>query len=212
MNKLIAILCLTIAFSAGVAAQTDNNNSGGEYKKNEFFVGYSNQQVRDGGERRTFHGVEGSYTRNFQRYFGIKADVAGAFRNDDFTITGTEPPPGNFTLNVRNKTQRYTFMGGIQIKDNATKARFKPFAHALAGIAVTRSTTNLNCLNGSCPVSPILNFNSTDVGFSGAFGGGLDIRINEKFDFRAIQIDYNPIYSDSRVENNVRFGIGIVFK
>src|SRR5687767_15484025 len=31
----------------------------------------------------------------------------------------------------------------------------------------------------------------SETGFSGVFGGGLDIRINDRVDFRAIQIDLN---------------------
>ena len=44
-----------------------------------------------------------------------------------------------------------------------------------------------------------------------AVGGGLDIKINEKIDLRAIQVDYAPIFSGF-LQNNIRFGVGLVFK
>jgi hypothetical protein len=50
-----------------------------------------------------------------------------------------------------------------------------------------------------------------ETGFGGAFGGGLDIKINDRIDFRAIQVDYNPVYTNRSFDNNVRIGVGIVF-
>jgi hypothetical protein len=206
MNKLINALCLTIILSAAIFAQ---NSSGDEYKKHEFFVGYSNQQI-DGGNYVTFHGFEASATRNFNRYFGIKADVSGAYRSQNFTsniVTGT----GTTTFSAEQKGSLYNFLGGVQVKDNATTARFKPFAHALVGVAHTRSKVgNVVCQGTNCP--PISATTFTDTGFGGAFGGGLDIKINDRIDFRAIQVDYNPVYTSSSFDNNVRFGVGIVFK
>lgn len=205
MNQLIKAFCLTLIFSLCALAQT----GGDEYKKNEFFVGYSNQQV-DAGNHITFNGVEASYVRNFHRYFGIKADVSGAYRNSRFSssiIGGTTTT--SFTAD--QKGSLYNFLGGIQVKDNATQGRFKPFAHALAGVAHTRSkVSNIACQGTQCP--SLIEATYTDTGFGGAFGGGLDIKINDRFDFRAIQIDYNPVYTGSSFDNNVRFGIGIVIK
>ena len=51
MCKFIKAFCLTIALSVGVFAQTTTD----EYNKNEFFVGYSKQQV-DRGDYTTHHG------------------------------------------------------------------------------------------------------------------------------------------------------------
>lgn len=69
-----------------------------------------------------------------------------------------------------------------------------------------------------------------DAGFAAAFGGGLDVRLNDRIDIRVIQIDYNPMrfdFSDfgaigvpgtptplgdpKRTLHNFRIGIGIVF-
>jgi hypothetical protein len=210
MNKLLKAFCLSLVLSICVFAQ----NSDDEYKKNEFYVGYSNQQVSDG-NRESFHGFEIAVVRNFSRYFGIKGSFSGAYRNNRFQVSATDPTTGNYSFTGENNRSLYNFLGGIQIKDNASRARFKPFAHALVGVAHNRFKSNrLICTSGTCP-SFITNtpaFSFSDTGFSGAFGGGLDIKINDRIDFRAIQVDYNPVYSNSRVDNNVRFGIGFVFK
>lgn len=206
MNKLIKAFCLTVVLSICAFAQTNSND---EYKKYEFFVGYSNQQV-DVGNRRTFNGFEVSVTRNINRYFGIKADVSGAYRNTQFNssiVSGTTIT----SFSADQKGSIYNFLGGVQVKDNATRARFKPFAHALVGVAHTRSkVTNVVCQGTNCP--PLAESTFHDTGFGGAFGGGLDIKINDRIDFRALQVDYNPVYTSSSFDNNVRFGIGIVFK
>ena len=117
-------------------------------------------------------------------------------------------------VNIDNNSSVYNFLGGIQIKDNASKRRIKPFAHALIGAVHNRSKTeNITCIsNCSNFNSNTRDFSSSDTGFGGAFGGGLDIKINDRIDFRAVQFDYNPVYSRSRVDNNFRFGIGFVFK
>lgn len=204
MNKLIKAFCLTIVLSIYAFLQTDD-----EYKKNEFFVGYSNQQV-DVGNRRSFNGFEVSYTRNVHRYFGIKADVSGAYRNNDFTSTVTNGTTTS-TFSADQKRSLYNFLGGVQVKDNSTETRFKPFAHALAGVGHTRGKiTNLVCQGTNCP--PISESSFSDTGFAAGLGGGLDIKINNRIDFRALQVDYNPVYTSRSFDNNVRFGIGIVFK
>lgn len=211
MYKLIKALCLSIVLGViTAAAQTTNPD---EYKKNEYYVGYSNQQVDELG-RTSFNGVEGSYTRNVHRYFGIRATVSAAFKNRTFRVL-SDPNTGTYGFQQDQNRAVYNFLGGIQIKDNATEKRFKPFAFALGGVAVNHTKLkNLRCTSGNCPtpIPVISNRTFTDTGIAGAFGGGLDIKINDRIDFRAIQVDYNPIYSDSRVDNNIRIGIGIVFK
>jgi hypothetical protein len=50
------------------------------------------------------------------------------------------------------------------------------------------------------------------------FGGGLDVKVHKRVDVRVFQIDYNPIWFkgndnlelDSRLQNNIRIGFGIV--
>lgn len=207
MNKLINALCLTIVLCTATFAQTNDD----EYKKNEFYVGYSNQRVEIG-DHRAFNGLEVSATRNFNRYFGIKADVSAAYRNSSSTYQLLN---GSTTNTVTTEADRslYNFLIGVQVKDNATKARFKPFAHALVGVAHTRDRFATFCTEANCTAQPFVGtFKINDTGFGGAFGGGLDIKINDRIDFRAVQVDYNPVYTRRSLDNNVRIGVGIVFK
>lgn len=204
MNKLIKALCLSLVLCAAVFAQID----GDEYKKNEFYVGYSNQQI-DRGSHVSFNGIEASATRNFNRYFGIKGDVSAAYRSQRFDNSFSSGTTVS-TFSAKQSASVYNFLVGVQVKDNAATARFKPFAHALVGVAHTRDKIgNVVCQGTNCPVYGT-SFN--DTGFGGAFGGGLDIKVSDRIDFRVIQVDYNPVYTRSSFNNNVRIGVGIVFK
>lgn len=223
MNKLLSAFCLMIITSAVAFAQT----TGGDYRKSEFFVGYSNQQVDTGADSNTgngardffndrigFNGFEVSGVYNVSRYVGIKGDFSGAYRRKNLSFT---TGAGTTADTVRFKTTNslYNVLGGVQIKDNANDTRVKPFAHALVGVGYNRQKSRLSCTSGACPAFITANSAGNTfsrAGLAGAFGGGLDIKINDRIDFRAIQVDYNPIQSDFGTANNFRFGVGIVFK
>ena len=211
MIKFLKILLSTCVLCAAALAQADTD----EYKKNEFYAGYSNQQL-DRGSYRTANGFEGAYVRNIHKFFGIKGSVSGAYRRDNYSFTLQDPtvPGGTFSYRQKSSSSLYNLLGGVQVKNNASKARFKPFAHALAGVAVSREKIDISCTSANCPsiYAPTSNFTFTDTRFAAAVGGGLDIKINDRVDFRAIQVDYNPIFRGGGSWNhNIRFGTGIVF-
>lgn len=210
MNKIIKALCLAMILGICVFAQTDNSD---EYKKNEVFVGYSNQQVGLNFDRQTFNGFEGSYVRNFTRYVGVKGDVSGAYNSNTFTTGSLNSNGGFSTFRVEVDSSVYNFLGGVQFKDNANKGRLKPFGHALAGVAYRRfNTRNPRCVsNCNNTVSTPFLFNGSENGFSAAVGGGLDVKITDKIDIRALQVDYNPNFVNGGRSDNVRFSTGIVF-
>lgn len=219
MNKIVLAFCLTIFTSVFAFAQTTTSD---EFKKAEFFVGFSNNQVDTGidtedrneireffNERESFNGINVSGVANVSRYVGIKGDFSATYRKDSFNAPIVV---GNTTQNVGFKlnSQLYNVLGGVQFKDNASQARIKPFGYALAGAGIGRvKVSNVTCPTGvDCS-----GFTSdSETGFAMAFGGGLDIKINDRFDFRAIKADYNPIRFDSGTQHNFRVGIGIVFK
>ncbi len=218
MKKLFLAFCLTaISGLAAFAQSTD------EYKKGEFFVGYSNGQVDTGinredanefeeffKERENFNGFNVSGVYNVSRYVGIKGDVSGTYNSKDFNVA---VPNGTTTSNVSFNTRSslYNFLGGVQVKDNATEGRFKPFAHALVGAGHGRvKVQDVVCPTGVDCTG--LEGTESETGLAGAFGGGLDIKVNNRVDFRAIQVDYNPIKFNDGTQHNVRFGIGFVFK
>ncbi|HEX8265642.1 MAG TPA: outer membrane beta-barrel protein [Pyrinomonadaceae bacterium] len=206
IKSIFSALIFALFISSSLAQTT-----GDEHEKNEFFVGYSHQRGEFQDSR---NGFEISAVRNFSRYFGIKGDFSAGFR--DRTSTGSVIFGGvTSTFPVRTRTQVYNFLGGVQVKDNATKSRLKPFAHALIGVANDRFRNRVPDFCSTTPPDRLCNVvrssEGSNVGFAGAFGGGLDIKINDKIDFRAIQVDYNPIYLNNGFRNNARFGVGIVF-
>jgi hypothetical protein len=205
---LIGTIILTCASIA--AAQSD-------YKKFEFFGGYSHNRVDTGlsdeepaladviNEREGFHGFEVSATGNLSRYFGIKGDFSGHFKNQNFQIPGL--PGSNLDIDSR----LFNFLGGVQIKDNSTEGTFKPFAHALAGVAHARNSVDFNDVICVAIVpSPCSPFTQSETGFAAAFGGGLDIRASDRISIRAIQVDYNPTRLFDSTQHNFRIGVGIV--
>jgi hypothetical protein len=220
MKKIFTALMLTAFTSILAFAQTD-------YKKTEFYIGYSNGQVENGNttntgnavsdffdNRTSQHGFETAGVYNFSRYVGIKADFSGTYKSDDFSSTFISPT-GNATVSGKVRHSLYNALGGVQIKDNSVDKTFKPFAHAMVGIAHSRdAVSNYACApaaNCTLLIAPSdQTFSNTH--FAGAFGGGLDIKVSDRFDFRAFQVDYNPIWRQGGVTNNVRFGIGIVIK
>ncbi len=212
MKKFILALTLTLVSGICALAQSDD-----EFKKGEFFIGYSygqadvhfsnNPNIYRAG-RSGLSGFNASGVYNVSRYFGIKGDVSGTYNKKQYSFPAIVLP-GNpaTTLTFEGKTSLYNFLGGVQIKDNAAKTRLKPFAHALVGVGMRKSSADIGCVTTIiCPGAP------SEKGLAMAFGGGLDIRVNRRVDIRAFQIDYNPIRLSGKFESSFRLGVGIVFK
>ena len=202
-------IILLVVFSAACASVAFTQSP--DYQKFEIYGGYSHNHETKGHEG--FDGFNASLTRNISPYVGLKFDVAGHFgKQAFFEFLGNR---AYVTASVFN------FLGGVQIKNNSTDSRFKPFGHALIGIAHARNKISLptrdlgfldELLDFCSPDPGIQNCPSggTDTGFAGGFGGGLDIRINRRFDLRAIQADYNPTWLFGSRQQNFRLGAGIV--
>jgi opacity protein-like surface antigen len=209
MAKLLFLAILIVSCASMGFAQTS------DYNKFEFFGGYSHNRVDTGiedsepqlddivDEREGFHGFNTSLTGNLSRYFGLKADFSGHFKEKTFPIG---------TASVDIESSIFNFLGGIQVKDNSKETRMKAFAHALVGVARARNKADFSndiCIAvfpSPCPA----DFTDTDTGFAGAFGGGLDIRANDRIDIRAFQFDYNPTRVFNATQHNFRIGVGIV--
>jgi hypothetical protein len=205
MFRAMRMGIMILACASVAAAQSD-------YKKFEFFAGYSYHAVSNGlGEGdvirdpETFNGFNTSITGNVLRYFGLKFDFSGHFKR-------RAVPFGPVANGADVKTSRYNFLGGVQFKDNSSEKTFKPFAHALVGAVRLRNRVNIS--NDVCvaifpsPCPP--DFTERETGFSGAFGGGIDIRVSNRVDVRLVQLDYNPTRLFDNTLHNLRFGIGIV--
>lgn len=232
MKKLFTAFCLTLAFSVFTFAQVD-------IKKLDFYVGYSNTQVEaDSGnlflriprnslsngtttastgnffQRRTgFDGAEIAVAGNLTRFFGIKGDVSGTYRDRQFGFRTATGATTSTNVSFRTKDSLYNFLGGVQFKDNASKAKITPFAHALVGVGYGRTRVrNLNCPSTvNAGVCAGLAVNDSDTGLAAAFGGGLDVKFGSRVGLRLIQVDYNPVHLNGRTLDNVRFGGGITF-
>lgn len=143
-------------------------------------------------QRRYFNGFDASGTYNVTKYIGIKGDVSGHFRSQDY-IDRFNPP--GLTQTITNQERIYQFLAGVQIKNNSTTRRAKPFAHALVGFAryTNRQSQDLDLL-------PVANFTIEDreTSFAMKLGGGIDLRAGRHFDVRVIEIDYNPIFAGNR--------------
>jgi Outer membrane protein beta-barrel domain len=203
------LLGLIIVASASIAVAQD------DYRKWEIFGGYSRNNVDSGisdndpelgfiDVREGFNGFNASVTGNLTRYFGLKFDVSGHYKNQTIPFTTIGRVDVNSSL--------YNFLGGVQIKDNSKESTFKPFAHALVGAAHGRNRVNFT--NDFCiaiaPVPCPADLTDSETGLAGAFGGGLDIRVSNRIDIRAIQIDYNPTRLGDSTQHNIRWGVGIV--
>jgi len=202
-NTLLLLFVVTSA-SLTAAAQ-------GGVNRIEFFGGYSHSRVdttldsddfdEEFGERFGAHGVNISVTGNITKYIGAKVDYSHHQKRVDFDFDGEQ-----YELKYTNDT----IMGGIQVKNNAKDGpRLKPFGHFLAGIA--RQKIALTTFDESIAQN----------NFTFAVGGGLDVRVHKNVDIRVFQVDYNPTYIkdvefdgtefNGKLQNNFRFGFGIVF-
>ena len=209
MRKLVFLAIFVLACASMAAAQST------DYHKVEVYGGYSHNRVDTGiddndpelsdiiNEREGFHGFEAAVTGNVSRYFGLKFDVSGHFKKKSF-------PVGTTSLDI--DSDLWQFMGGVQLKDNSTETKFKPFAHALFGVA--RASNDGRFGPGGCIAvlpSPCSDtFEENDTGWAGAFGGGVDIRASKRIDIRVIQFDYNLTRVFDSTQHNFRIGAGIV--
>ena len=192
------MLCSLALLTGQSIAQSNDDN-----KKVEGFAGYSFES----GDGLNGFNVSGVY--NVTRYIGIKGDFSAAFKGERVGYSNTVPA---FDVSFRLNRSLYNVLGGIQIKDNANKGRFKPFAHALFGVGVNRSrSSDFQCSpTANCPT--FVGGSGSSTGFASALGGGVDIRLNNRIQIRVIQLDYNPVTGVfGTTTHNVRFGAGIVF-
>jgi opacity protein-like surface antigen len=202
-----------------VAAQTAD-----DFHKGEFSASFSNNQVDTGisddnedlrdffRDREGFNGVEVSGVGNLNRYVGLKGDFSVHVKDFDFDVprVGTTPAT-RFEVDA----SLYNFLGGVQVKDNSKEgSRFRPFGHVLVGVAHRRTKLDDEFFTSAFCQQVGVNcredFSESETGFAAAIGGGLDIKATERFSVRAFQVDYNPTRFGGSIQNNFRFGVGIV--
>ena len=228
MKRFVTLATLILVSTITALAQDD-------YKRFEFFGGYSALRVDNLagdtsspavddvlGEKQTLRGFNLAAGFNFHKYIGAKFDYSLHLREDNFSR-----PLGSGTID----TSLQNILGGIQVKNNSQDGpTFKPFGHALFGVAVQKvdvDSAQLPALFG------ISDFHTNETSFAMAFGGGLDIKLNNRLDLRVVQIDWNiinrgdqqtgivlaptpfqtvgtPFVIPGTRQDNLRLGIGIV--
>ncbi|MFL6275030.1 MAG: outer membrane beta-barrel protein [Blastocatellia bacterium] len=156
-------------------------------------------------DRRGFNGFDASITFNFTRYLGIKFDMTGHYKSDEFADTFTNDDGSTHTDTSHTKDRAYSFLAGLQFKDNSKQARFKPFAHALVG-AVRQTSKDTQTSTG--PFNFTLDDKVTSFGMK--LGGGIDVRLHQRIDLRLFEIDYTPIFARDRdVAGNADFDLNV---
>jgi len=132
-----------------------------------------------------FHGWNSSVTGNVTRRLGIVADFSGHYGDE---LEGS----------ILVKENAHSFLFGPRFSFRGK--RLSPFVYALFG--ATR-------FHQSATVSG-QKLSASDTGFSSAFGGGLDINVNDRVAIRSFQIDYFRPNFFGEAHNRGRLAFGVV--
>ncbi len=149
------------------------------------------------------NGINGQANININRWVGIAADLAGHFQTSaDADLTRR--------TGARPSANAYSFLFGPQFSERA--GRMRGFAHFLVGAA--RLQQGFKAGGGGVPADSTV--------LSWAAGGGVDLKVTDMIDVRAITVDYQyikspdiplvPVGAMKGGRNNIRVGIGLVFK
>lgn len=130
----------------------------------------------------SLHGGEASLGLRLTRWIALEADVSAHY--------GSE-------LGI--STSRLFFLGGPRFAYRSRSVSV--FTHYLAGAA--RSRAGITILG--------VDITESRTDFAMAFGGGLDVRMSERWAIRA-QADYALIRSDGATEREPRFSAGVVYR
>ena len=215
MRKVL-LLTAFIALQASISYAQDR-------ARPEFFAGYSHENIDSGIKSTDFAGTGIPRTTLEQRFklngfnisgtgyltkrLGLTGDFSVGFktRTEDFGIA-----------QARSRFSLYNFTVGPQVHFFGAH-RLTPFAHALFG--VSRRSLKLAATAGA---TSITSATDSTTSFTMNLGGGLDVRLSERFDFRLIQLDYNPVFLKERTiegvtfpgrtANGLRISVGLVIK
>ena len=219
---------LTLLFwSMSAFAQND--------RRPEMFVGYSNLQAEGVPDRNdpnnffsndflnhrtTMHGVDAEIM-----LYPIASSLIGLTGNISFNRKGRSAEVG--TGSNSETTNVWYFMAGPSYVF-PDQGRLVPLVRILAGIAHTGYEAAIERSAANGKLRSTFNIGSTD--FAMAFGAGLDVKVNERFKVRIIQVDYAPIFLGDRSvavlgqagvlqprllegqrQDNIRFTFGVTF-
>ena len=187
MSRIGALLCLTVLFSFRALAQ--------EVPRAELFGGYSLLRPGSLFERQVKHGWNAALT------------VPVTNNSSQGSLV---PPFSNRLLAYDYKQTFHSFLFGPQFSWRR-HPRITPFGQLLIGVGYRTIR-----VENRGPVPPLIESpsvsNFSDSGFAAAAGGGVDLKLSDKFTYRLLQADYLNDQADLGTRNNFRFATGIVFR
>jgi len=203
-----------LAFSAIIVLSSFSLSFSQNQKQPEFFGGFSIENIDTGitstdlgttttlDNRFRANGFQVAGTGYLTKRRGLTGDFSAHFdtRDDFFGVT-----------TGRSKMSLYNITGGPQFRF-LNHSRFTPFVQGLAGIARRNLSETFTATS----------YTDNQNSFALNLGGGVDYKINDRFAWRLVQFDYNPIFLRSRIVNatsipdrtlnGFRFSTGIVIK
>ena len=212
MRKLLLLLVIGLFCVPACFAQDK------DYSDWEFYAGFAHERANNGAdrlditarrilpngttvpvdfrsERVKFNGGIGEVVANVNQNVGLVAEFSATFASTNLL---DQRSGKSFRANL----QRYSLLLGPRFNwRNSTP--LIPFAHALFGATRYRARFPNNDI--SCSTKD-------ETAFAMGLGAGLDIKAGSRIDFRAIQIDYLPVFFSHGREDNLRFSAGIKIK
>lgn len=186
MKLRVAVIAVIFLLPLAAVAQ--------DTPKAEVYGGYQFlRTVEEGVDGLNFHGFLASVEGNLNQNVGIVGEV-GYGRNGESIGT------------VDASLDQIVFMAGPRFSVRTEKVRV--FAHALFGADRIGGALSFSDEGASFDASGSM------TKFAMAFGGGLDLAVNESISVRPVQFDFIPtnIGEGAGWLNQVRYSGGIVFK
>ena len=134
------------------------------------------------------NGFDTSVVGNVNSWLGFGADISGQYTR--LNENG-----------VREKINSNSFLFGPKFSLRKNK-KITPFVQAMFGVSRIHTETN--------EFGPLVSFSDTSFGM--ALGGGLDVKLNDRFAIRVIQIDYVRTQFFNQTQNKGRIAVGIVMR
>jgi len=170
-------------------------------------------------DRRDFHGFNLGAKYNLFPTLGIRTDFSAYFNKDRSIDTfGSGADAHTDTNSFDEKT--YVLVIGPEVRREY--GSWRPFAHAMAGVA-RQNATDTQTSTG--PFDFTIHDRTTSLALK--VGGGIDVRLSPRLDLRVIEIDYEPIFAKDRhtpvqgffdqsvkgkTAQNVTFSVGLVWR
>ena len=192
------ILLIGVLLFAGLPLAAQEETPKAEVELGYSYVRFSPSVTNS--SSRSLNGGGGSFMYVLNRWWGIKADLAGYGSQ-----TANVPFQGG---TLRSSGNLFTYMFGPEITYR-TK-RVTPFAEVLVGGAHASTFFNLFKEAGLTGAAPSQN------AFALAAGGGFDVYVTKNIAIRPAQADYlmtrftNPLTGQNS-QNNFRYQAGVVF-